>query len=169
MESRPEKKKSFWSTLPGILTGIAAVITAVTGLWLALNPSNPKGEELNPQKPTTEYALSESWAGSWNCQASDHEMQLTITDKDWSSTLKGYYPMAYGGNPAEEEYLIKELNDSTASGEYIYYDTSPLSGYQGRPGVWKGDWTIRSTTEGLVLIRMDHTTPWQREYICTRN
>ena len=28
-------KKSFWGSLPGVLTGIAAVITAITGLYLA--------------------------------------------------------------------------------------------------------------------------------------
>lgn len=33
-----EKKESFWTTLPGILTGIAALTTAVTGLWVATGP-----------------------------------------------------------------------------------------------------------------------------------
>ncbi len=31
------EKESFWSTAPGILTGIAAIITAITGLIIALN------------------------------------------------------------------------------------------------------------------------------------
>ena len=31
-----EKKKSFWTSLPGILTGMAAVITAVSGLFFAI-------------------------------------------------------------------------------------------------------------------------------------
>ncbi len=31
------EEKSFWRTLPGILTGIAAIITAITGLIIALN------------------------------------------------------------------------------------------------------------------------------------
>lgn len=31
------KEKSFWTTLPGILTGIAAVITAIGGLVIVLN------------------------------------------------------------------------------------------------------------------------------------
>jgi hypothetical protein len=30
--------KSFWTTLPGILAGIAALITALVGLYVALNP-----------------------------------------------------------------------------------------------------------------------------------
>lgn len=32
MESAPEPRKSFWTTVPGILTALAAVITAVGGL-----------------------------------------------------------------------------------------------------------------------------------------
>jgi acyl carrier protein len=32
-----EGKESFWKTLPGILTGIAAIMSAGTGLYLALN------------------------------------------------------------------------------------------------------------------------------------
>jgi hypothetical protein len=31
------EEKSFWKTLPGIITGIAAIITAITGLVVALN------------------------------------------------------------------------------------------------------------------------------------
>lgn len=38
------EKKSFWATLPGIFTGIAAIITASTGLYLALRD----GKETTP-------------------------------------------------------------------------------------------------------------------------
>jgi hypothetical protein len=42
--------KSFWTSLPGILTGIAAVIAAVTGILVAnFNPTQPT--EPNPQPP----------------------------------------------------------------------------------------------------------------------
>lgn len=32
-----DQKQGFWSSLPGILTGLATVITAVTGLFIAIN------------------------------------------------------------------------------------------------------------------------------------
>ena|SRR3989304_10092498 len=35
--SNNDEEKSFWSTLPGILTGIAAIITAIAGLIIAFN------------------------------------------------------------------------------------------------------------------------------------
>jgi hypothetical protein len=34
----PDKKQSFWTTLPGVLTGIAALLTAVTGLLVVMYP-----------------------------------------------------------------------------------------------------------------------------------
>lgn len=51
------RKKSFWSTLPGILTGLAAVITAITGLYLAFRDS--------PQKDS--LAVLESVIGDYDC------------------------------------------------------------------------------------------------------
>lgn len=37
-----EEKKSFWLTFPGILTGIAAVITATTGLYAVIKNKHPE-------------------------------------------------------------------------------------------------------------------------------
>lgn len=37
------KEKSFWTTVPGILTGIAAVITAIGGLVIVLNQVDGTG------------------------------------------------------------------------------------------------------------------------------
>jgi hypothetical protein len=43
---RTESKSSFWTTLPGILTGIAAVLTAVTGLYLAVRATSDGGADV---------------------------------------------------------------------------------------------------------------------------
>ncbi len=40
-----DEAKGFWSSIPGILTGIAAVITAMTGLYIAINAQGPATEE----------------------------------------------------------------------------------------------------------------------------
>ena len=46
-----ENKRTFFKTLPGILTGIAALITALTGLYIAIQstrqPKSPGNEELS--------------------------------------------------------------------------------------------------------------------------
>ncbi|MEO7215521.1 hypothetical protein [Mucilaginibacter sp.] len=48
------EEKNFWTTLPGIITGLAAVVTAVTGLVVALNGagvfSKPTGGNKAPAK-----------------------------------------------------------------------------------------------------------------------
>jgi len=56
-----DEAKGFWSSIPGILTGIAAVITATTGLYMAIGngtttggdggiTTGPKGPPLKPDK-----------------------------------------------------------------------------------------------------------------------
>lgn len=42
-----DKKQSFWTTLPGILTGFAALLTAVTGSLVALYPHGCSGSQDN--------------------------------------------------------------------------------------------------------------------------
>jgi acyl carrier protein len=43
-----EGKESFWKTLPGILTGIAAIMSAGTGLYVALNRAPGPEQEPKP-------------------------------------------------------------------------------------------------------------------------
>lgn len=40
-----EGSGGFWTTLPGILTGVAALIGAVTGLYIALNRDHPSSNK----------------------------------------------------------------------------------------------------------------------------
>jgi hypothetical protein len=47
-------EKSFWTTLPGIITGLAAVVTAITGLIVALNGSGLFSKPATVNKATTE-------------------------------------------------------------------------------------------------------------------
>jgi hypothetical protein len=39
-----DESKNFWTSLPGILTGMAAVVTSVTGLFIAINGGLPKSD-----------------------------------------------------------------------------------------------------------------------------
>jgi hypothetical protein len=48
MSETPPPTPSWWQTVPGILTGLAAFITAVTGLILALNHTGNRSEEVKP-------------------------------------------------------------------------------------------------------------------------
>jgi hypothetical protein len=42
---------SWWQTLPGILTGLAAIITAVTGLIIAFNRTGSRSEPVSSSSP----------------------------------------------------------------------------------------------------------------------
>lgn len=56
-----EAKQSFWSTIPGILTGVAALLTAVTGLFLAFNHQQSSTSSNEHPTPT---AISSPAAGT---------------------------------------------------------------------------------------------------------
>jgi len=48
MSEKPSGPPSWWQTLPGILTGIAAIITAVTGLIVVFNRTGNRSEDAKP-------------------------------------------------------------------------------------------------------------------------
>lgn len=52
MSAEDSEKKSFWTTLPGILTGMAAVLTALGGLLVILHSANLLGGD-NAATPET--------------------------------------------------------------------------------------------------------------------
>jgi hypothetical protein len=57
MADASSSSPSWWQTLPGILTGIAAVITAATGLYIAFNRTAPRSEPTStPSAPVSRGA-----------------------------------------------------------------------------------------------------------------
>jgi hypothetical protein len=46
-----DNKKSFWTSLPGVLTGIAAVIGAITGIVVAINANHVTTPSPSPTTP----------------------------------------------------------------------------------------------------------------------
>jgi len=55
---------SWWQTVPGVLTGLAAIITAVTGLILALNHTSSRSDAAPAVSSSTSPALSNSSSAS---------------------------------------------------------------------------------------------------------
>jgi hypothetical protein len=51
-DNTPSTGSSWWQTMPGILTGLAAIVTAVTGLIVAFNHTGSRGE------PTSQAATA---------------------------------------------------------------------------------------------------------------
>jgi hypothetical protein len=44
-----DKRQSFWSTLPGLMTGLAALVTALTGIYVAVERSRNRDAPAMPQ------------------------------------------------------------------------------------------------------------------------
>lgn len=58
-----EEQKGFWTSIPGILTGLATVLTAITGLYMAMSGDARHGQDDQglpaPTVPKPEQAKSE--------------------------------------------------------------------------------------------------------------
>jgi len=110
-----ERRSGFWSTLPGILTGMAALITAVTGAYFAFNqaPSKP------PQSP-----VDTSMAAPVEVRPTDvaaepatpmtAEVPATVNDVDGWTNLRA--------EPAIKAPILVRIN----KGEIFY--TTPQDG-----------------------------------------
>jgi hypothetical protein len=84
------EKKSFWTSIPGILTGFAALITALTAGYIALNPG-PKNTIL----PGTPADLAPSAA---TVAPSPSDWSL-MAEETFTKELSGWY---IGNYPSEE-------------------------------------------------------------------
>ena len=81
-----ENGSGFWSTLPGVLTGIAALITAVGGIYLAVNRTQSPAAQTAPVGNTSQPA------GSSEGQPAprDAELRATVVDPDgWTNLRSG--------------------------------------------------------------------------------
>src|SRR2546423_15298620 len=77
---------AFWTTLPGILTGVAALITAVVGaigLWKSKSDDNSKLSSANPPAPAT--SVAETGAPSGQVARG----RLSLVRGDWADIERG--------------------------------------------------------------------------------
>jgi hypothetical protein len=147
--------------------GIIGICLLFFGISLFILPNS--GSSPTPASSLSTLSLSaENWAGNWKCKIGDYEMDLIISGHGSFSILKGYYPIAYGNQPANEDYVIESITDQDASGGYVYYDTNPNVGCRGKPGVFCGTWSIVFAKDSLELTRIDLATSWHGEYKCAR-
>jgi hypothetical protein len=126
----PEKSKGFWQTLPGILTGVAALITAITGLIVGVihtpspNPNDNTTKHDHVKTPSPQPLPSpspndnasggssgrQSVEGS-NLLASENGGRLvSATSPDWRQTTVGTqgYGVVGGHDPEEAVYSFRD-------------------------------------------------------------
>jgi len=92
-----EKKSGFWTSLPGILTGVAALITAVGGLTLGLYQSGGLGAKhgdagsatrsgISSEKASTEAASGQPKADPARSNQVESRPSVVVTARDGSET-----------------------------------------------------------------------------------
>jgi len=78
--SNDDNTKSFWTTLPGILTGVAALLTAVGGLLTAIdwqgNDDGSEQDNLIPEPVMVEPSI-------------DEPLKINSFHLDYATILKG--------------------------------------------------------------------------------
>ncbi len=121
-----EKPKGFWQTLPGVLTGVAAIITAIAGLIAALS------QEKHPQSLATSQSVITNTTESPSNTKSDLPGSETVinligssnggkvvvaTGKDWTRTIigSGHYEVLGGHTPEEAVLAFKDNQPATFS------------------------------------------------------
>ena len=145
------KTESFWTTLPGVLTAIAALITAVGGIYLAQKPDE--------MKPKTDL-ITGKWNFTMSSTVPNNMWKITGTlviessDKDTGTNIKGHIESGietpeylkfsndikgtYINNELRfyrettvvnllQEYDLKFFSDKRFSGEYYNSNNSDTS------------------------------------------
>lgn len=126
-----QKPQSFWQTVPGVLTGIAAVLTAMTGLLVALhqlgvfgaNTGTTSNTDARPPAPNAPLGRGETPTPGVPQPAREPETEVVnllspqqggklaaFTEPGWKQTIAG--PRGYGvvgaQQPAEAVYSFRD-------------------------------------------------------------
>ncbi|MBV1914530.1 MAG: hypothetical protein KUG72_04040 [Pseudomonadales bacterium] len=89
-----EQAKSFWASLPGVLTGVAAIITALTGLYIAIGGNQDADEKAEKDETTvvTEKLVADNHSAEKKVSAATDEQLKQVEEKaeekygKWSKT-----------------------------------------------------------------------------------
>ena len=122
-----DEKKSFFQTLPGIFTGIAALITALTGLYIAMNRqagSDWSPPVATPPTQTQPTELAEQMRGVWvNVDANTRGVtRVVVLRKDGHAFVRAWgkcHPedCYWGESPASSEGSLLKVTWRWTAGE----------------------------------------------------
>ncbi len=114
-----DEAKGFWSSIPGILTGIAAVITAMTGLYIATNNNTP--EPPKTPEPIIEPAPKLTHKPSNTGDSSAHETNLKpLVDCQLFPTVNSTTSLMSWSNSYQKK-IISDNDKSYACNKTIDY------------------------------------------------
>jgi hypothetical protein len=121
-----EKLKHWWETLGGLLTGIAALITACTGLMVALYALNrPESGSGHSTATTPRIATSNSSATRTITGEAQRSLDAPISSAQVQSTVaislpeKSEYVIGPAGQAARYELQSADISPSTAEADVL--------------------------------------------------
>lgn len=74
-----DESRSFWTSLPGILTGLETGVTSVTGLFIAINGGMPKADDQGDAKAAVMYRASACWTHRPRAGGQESEARKEVT------------------------------------------------------------------------------------------
>lgn len=139
----PEEPKSFWSTIPGIITAIATLITAIGGFLVVLNQIGVFGPQSDP-KPDEKKVVTGTADQSQVQNLTDAEVKLKQMELE--AKLR-----------AMEQRLAQQGQTSSAQGGP--QESQPFQNIAQMEGTWYFDngayWTIAQ--HGVNISMQEHS------------
>jgi hypothetical protein len=119
--------KSFWQTIPGFMTGLATVLTAITGLVIALNQIG-YFQKSSPDRPASGATAAQALSGA-------------------KVAVSGATPIAVARPPMERRPTLGRVPEDALSGIWL---NNSISAKNGRP---EGRLVITRLPQGTLIIQ----------------
>jgi hypothetical protein len=135
-----EGKGGFWTSLPGILTGAAALITALAGAGLIINEAGEGGSSGSAYSPPLDSDAGVMDADTYDTNATDAVVDEAVADNavatDLADTGTGEVPDVSGNVPATVRPITVENACPKSISLTIVYD-SPSGWNSSQNSAWE--------------------------------
>ncbi len=154
--SKSKDRKMFWTTLPGILTGIAAVITAIGGLLVGLNSAG-----LLAPKPT-ETPVKREWAIPFR-----HEFPVGFWNEgSYDYAIDAICPGTNSNAKGSQSFKVSKVYSYTEKEIFIRY-TGLYSDSQSTSMKFDGFHPDQKTVASYTVIAQNESDIVKKTNVCT--
>lgn len=135
----PDEQKSFWATIPGIITAIATLVTAIGGFIIVLNQVGVFGSKPEPKKEDPKGGITNQRAIEGMTEA-----ELTIKQMELETKLSEM-----------EQKLAHQQQSPSASGQSTQQSSEPFQDIAQLAGIWYFDngvyWNISQSGVSITM------------------
>lgn len=152
-----ENDKSFWTTLPGILTGIAAILTAIGGILLALHTAGYFTPNVSPPLSTPTPVYTPNYSPTPSLFSTPTPKSAKTVNVAMKNPGPGFYPHSVNISTGDTvKWTNMDSEDHTATGST--FDSGrihPGGSYEYQftePGVYNYKCTMNPTLTGTIVV-----------------